>query len=120
MDPDMKIIFIVCDNSRRALSRYFHLANMGKSCVTMFQRFYFVFGLVNVVGNNVEKNQVKLDDCGQSFEEFDNVIGCAADDLYQELATIRDNIGATSFTEDAFIKELFTRYVNRDDPFKLQ
>jgi len=103
MDPDMKIIFIVCDNSRRALSRYFHLANM-----------------VNVVGNNVEKNQVKLDDCGQSFEEFDNVIGSAADDLYQELATIRDNIGATSFTEDAFIKELFTRYVNRDDPFKLQ
>ena len=29
MDPEMKIIFIVCDNSRRALSRYFHLANMG-------------------------------------------------------------------------------------------
>ena len=37
MDPDMKIIYIVCDNSRRALSRYFHLWNMGK----FFQPFLF-------------------------------------------------------------------------------
>ena len=82
--------------------------------------FFILFAiLVNVVGNNVEKNQIKLDECGQTFEEFDKIIGTTADDLYQELSTIRDTIGATSFTDEAFIEELFKRYVNRDDPFKL-
>merc|ERR1739838_11234 len=103
MDPEMKIIMIVCDNSRRSLSLYFHLANM-----------------VNVVKNNVEKNQVKLDECGQTFEEFDTVIAKAADDLFEELTLLMKNTGASSFTDDAFIEDLFHRYVNRDEPFKLQ
>ena len=76
--------------------------------------------LVNVVKNNVEKNQVKLDECGQTFEEFDTVIAKAADDLFEELTLLMRNTGASSFTDDAFIENLFHRYVSRDEPFKLQ
>ena len=47
----MKLILIVCDNVKRTLSRYLHIRNLN-------------------TGSNSQKKQRKIDDLGETFEEF--------------------------------------------------
>ena len=75
---------------------------------------------MNVVGNNVEKNKVKLDECGDTWEEFDTIIGETADKLLVQLTEIKNSVDASSFLDEVFLEELFNRYVKRMEPFKLQ
>ena len=51
MEPNMKFILIVCDNVKRTLSRYLHIRNLH-------------------TGKNSAKKQRKIDDLGDTFEEF--------------------------------------------------
>jgi len=101
MNPDMKIIFIVCDNSRRALSRYFHLENMIKN-----------------VGKTSEKLMKKFDQAGGNYEEFDKKIGETADKMYSLMEQIvEESENSKAIGDDAFIEEVYQRYMHRRDPF---
>jgi len=51
MNPNIKTILIVCDNVKRTLSRYLHIRNLH-------------------TGKDSAKKQRKMEDLGQTFEEF--------------------------------------------------
>lgn len=51
MNPNIKIILIVCDNVKRTLSRYLHIRNLH-------------------TGKDSQKKQRKMQDLGETFEEF--------------------------------------------------
>ena len=95
------MIFLVCDNSRRALSRYFHLENMIKN-----------------VGKTSAKLMKKFDQAGGSYENFDKIIGETAEKMYALMEKIvEESENSEAIGDDAFIEEVYLRYTQRREPF---
>jgi type I restriction-modification system DNA methylase subunit len=67
MNPDIKSIMIVCDNVKRTLSRYLHIRNLEARS-----------------GNSGKKKQ-KVDDLGETFEEFSKNLNQTIDELNGEI-----------------------------------
>ena len=94
-------IISVCDNSRRALSRYFHLENMIKN-----------------VGKTSAKLMKKFDQAGGSYEAFDKIIGETAEKMYALMEKIvEESENSKAIGDDAFMEEVYQRYTHRREPF---
>ena len=60
----------------------------------------------------------KFDQAGGSYEEFDKIIGETADKMHSLMQEIVDQSeNSKTIGDDAFIEEVYQRYIHRHDPF---
>ena len=77
--------------------------------------------MIKVVGKTDSKNLKKFEECGESIDNFDKIIGQTAQKLFNEIENLRKNsTNAKNIQDQVFIDFLFNRFLKRDYPFKME
>ena len=77
--------------------------------------------MIKVVGKTDPKNLKKFNECGESIENFDKIIGDTAQKLLDQIENLRINSTDADRIGDAtFIDFLFNRFLKREYPFKME
>ncbi|CBY19446.1 unnamed protein product [Oikopleura dioica] len=96
MNPETKIILIVCDNVQRTLSRYLHILHLNPSAIQRQQK------------------EEKIEDLGQDFDEFQTRLNMTVDELNIEFEWMLAKRFGNFYR---FVEDLYDLFNQRKHPF---
>ena len=111
MNPETKIILIVCDNVQRTLSRYLHILHLSPGAIQRQQKEDKV--ILNR-RNLIQSILVQIEDLGQDFDEFQTRLNLTVDALNTEFEGMLAKRFGNFYR---FVEDLYDLFNQRKHPF---
>lgn len=111
MNPETKIILIVCDNVQRTLSRYLHILHLSPGA---FQRQQKEDKVTRIQGTIFLSVLVQIEDLGQDFDEFQTRLNMTVDALNTEFEGMLAKRFGNFYR---FVEDLYDLFNQRKHPF---